>query len=147
VWVVRAGARGRFAAEFATRGVAAIGWRAVGDLRDRDRSELTAVAAELYPGKRPGTIAGMLHRFANEIVCGDWVLAPDSATRTLHAGRVTGPYLHRAAELYPHIRPVAYDQRFDRDELPPDIQQQLTSNLTVFRPSAQDDLREFLAGG
>jgi predicted Mrr-cat superfamily restriction endonuclease len=146
VWVVRAGARGRFAAEFAARDVAAIGWRAVGDLTGRDRTELAAAAAELYPGKRPGTIAGMLYRFANDVAPGDWVLMPESTTRTLHAGRVTGPYVHRPAELYPHLRAVAYDQRFDRDELPPHVQQQLTSMLTVFRPSAQDDLREFLAG-
>jgi predicted Mrr-cat superfamily restriction endonuclease len=88
----------------------------------------------------------MLYRFANEIAGGDWVLVPDAATRSIHAGRVTGAYVHSAREHYPHTRAVAYDQHFERDELPPEIQQQLTSNLTVFRPSAQDELREFLGG-
>jgi predicted Mrr-cat superfamily restriction endonuclease len=146
VWVVRAGARGRFAAEFHARGVAAIGWRDVGDLAGRSRAELTAAARELYPGRSAGTTAGMLHRFANDIRLGDWILMPETWTRSLYAGRVTGPYEHRAGERYPHVRPVAYDQRFDRDELPPHVRQQLTSMLTVFRPSSQRELREFLAG-
>jgi restriction system protein len=147
VWVVRAGRRGRFAEDFRAAGIAAIGWSAFGDLRGRDRAELAAVAREHGNERSAATTAGMLHRFAHDIAIGDWVLMPVTARRELHAGRVTGPYEHRPGARYPHVLPVAWDQLFGRDELPPHIQQQLTSMLTVFRPSAQDELREFLEGG
>jgi predicted Mrr-cat superfamily restriction endonuclease len=146
VWVVRAGRRGRFAADFHAAGTAAIGWGGFGDLAGRDRAELVAAARELGGERNAATTAGMLFRFANEIAVGDWVLMPVSARRELHAGRVTGPYEHRAGDRYPHVRPVAWEQLIHREELPPAIAQQLTSMLTVFRPSSQDDLREFLAG-
>ena len=127
-------------------GVAAIGWSAFGDLTGRERAELVAAAREQGRDRNASATAGMLFRFANEMAVGDWVVMPVSASRELHAGRVTGPYEHRARERYPHVRPVAWDQLFGREELPPHIQQQLTSMLTVFRPSAQDELREFLEG-
>jgi restriction system protein len=147
VWVVRAGRRGRFADDFREAGIAAIGWSRFGDLRGRDRAELAAVARELGNDRSAATTAGMLHRFAHDIAVGDWVLMPVTARRELHAGRVTGPYEHRDGERYPHVLPVAWDQVFGREELPPHIQQQLTSMLTVFRPRAQDELRDFLEGG
>ncbi len=146
MWVVRAGRRGRFAQDFRAAGIAAIGWAGFGDVGDRDRGAIVAAARELYGDRNAATTGGMLYRFAHEIAVGDWIVMPVSAPRELHAGRVTGPYEHRAEGRYPHVRPVAWDQLFGRDELAPHIQQQLTSMLTVFRPSAQDELREFLEG-
>jgi restriction system protein len=146
VWVVRAGRRGRFADDFRAAGVAAIGWSGFGDVSRLDRTQLVAAAHELYGERSAGTTGGMLFRFAHEIAAGDWVLMPVSARRELHAGRVTGPYEHRPGERYPHVRPVAWDQLFGREELAPHVQQQLTSMLTVFRPSSQEELREFLEG-
>jgi len=146
VWVVRAGRRGRFADDFHAAGIVAIGWSGFGDVSELDRTQLVAAARELYGERSAGTTGGMLHRFAHEIALGDWVLMPVSARRELHAGRVAGPYEHRADERYPPVRPVAWEQLFGREELAPHIQQQLTSMLTVFRPSAQEELREFLAG-
>ena len=146
MWVVRAARRGRFAADFVAAGIAAIGWSRFGDLTGLDRPQIVAIARELHGERNAATTGGMLFRFAHEIAIGDWVLMPVSARRELHAGRVTGAYEHRVVQRYPHVRPVAWDQLFGREELAPHIQQQLTSMLTVFRPSAQQDLREFLEG-
>src|SRR3954469_11107070 len=147
VWLVRAGRGGRHAAEFEQAGIAAIGWRAVGDLGNCSREEVVALVRAAYGDRRPGVAAGMLFRFASEIAVGDWVLMPESRSRSLFAGRVAGGYEHRPGARYPHVRPVSWSQRFGRDELPPELLGPLFSVLTVFRPSTQDELRAFLEGG
>ena len=90
VWLIRAGSGGRFASEFVSQGIAAIGWPEVGDLYGRDRAELTTSVSEAYEDTSVGTVAGQLYRFANEVAVGDLVVAPDSQTWELHVGRVTG---------------------------------------------------------
>src|SRR5207253_2537027 len=80
----------------------------------RSREEVVAAVRAAYDDRRPGTAAGMLYRFAAEIALGDWALMPESRTRSLFAGRVTGPYEHRPGERYPHVRAVAWTQRFGR---------------------------------
>jgi restriction system protein len=149
VWLLRAGQRGRYAADFVANGLAAIGWPAVGDLRGRDRSDLVAAVAENYGEKGAAGAAGMLWRFANEIAPGDLVLTPDGETRELHAGTVTGDYEFRPSppvEGYPNLRGVDWSRRFSRDDLPKRILYQLGSLLTLSRPSAQAELRAFLSG-
>jgi restriction system protein len=91
----------------------------------------------------------MLWRFTNEIKVGDLVLTPDPETRELHAGRITGDYEFRPdppVEGYPNVRAVEWFTNFSRDALPKRILYQLGSLLTVSQPSAQSDLRAFLAG-
>jgi predicted Mrr-cat superfamily restriction endonuclease len=146
VWVVRAGRGGRYADGFRAAGVAAIGWTRVGDLGGLDRAEVAAAVRAAYGERGAGTTAGMLHRFASEIAIGDWVLMPHAPSRSLHGGRVTGAYEHRAASRYPHVRPVAWDQQFGREELAPELLGTFSSVLTVFRPAPQEALREFLEG-
>jgi len=149
VWLLRAGRRGRYATDFEAAGITAIGWPDVGDLSGRDRGEIVAAVKHHYGDKGAAGTGGMLYRFANEIAVGDWALMPDSETREIHAGRVTGDYEYRAdppVTDYPNIRAVAWDQRFSRDELPKRILYQLGSLLTVSQPSGQSDLRSFLEG-
>lgn len=148
VWLLRAGHKGRYATDFILNGVAAIGWPAVGDLRGRERRELIAAVKEHYGEKGASGTAGMLWRFANEIVPGDLVLTPDPETRELHVGTVTGEYEFRSnppVEGYPNVRPVDWSRQFSRDDLPKRILYQLGSLLTVSQPSAQAELRAFLA--
>jgi hypothetical protein len=108
-----------------------------------------AAVKEHYGEKGASGTAGMLWRFANEIVPGDLVLTPDPETRELHVGTVTGEYEFRSnppVEGYPNVRPVDWSRRFSRDDLPKRILYQLGSLLTVSQPSAQAELRAFLAG-
>jgi restriction system protein len=150
VWLLRAGRRGRYATDFVDAGAIAIGWGAVGDLAGRDRQDLVqAVRNDYGDNKAAPGIGGMLYRFANEIQIGDWILTPDSETRELHAGRVTGGYEFRADPLvedFPHTHTVSWERVFSRDELSKRILYQLGSLLTVSKPSAQDALRAFLDG-
>jgi restriction system protein len=143
---VRAGRGGRYADDFREAGIAGIGWSRVGDLHGLDRAEVVAAVRAAYGERSAGATAGMLHRFASVIAVGDWVLMPHAPSRSLHAGRVSGPYEHRPGSRYPHVRPVAWDQRFGREELAPELLGTFSSVLTVFRPSFQDALREFLEG-
>lgn len=149
VWLLRAGHKGRYATDFILNDVAAIGWPAVGDLRGRERRELVAAVKEHYGEKGASGTAGMLWRFANEIAPGDLVLTPDPETRELHAGTVIGEYEFRPnppVEGYPNVRSVDWSRQFSRDDLPKWILYQLGSLLTVSQPSAQAELRAFLAG-
>jgi restriction system protein len=147
VWLVRAGRRGRYAADFLAQQVVAIGWPAVGDLAGRDRANLVDAVRQQYGEKGAPGIAGILFRFANQMTIGDLVLTPDSETRELHGGRVVGDYRHDSDALlpdYPNVRPVQWTKRFSRDELPKRILYQLGSLLTLSTPTSQDPLRAFL---
>lgn len=149
VWLLRAGRRGRYATDFLSNDIAAIGWPAVGDLGGRDRQEIVEAVKQHYGEKGASGTGGMLYRFANEIQPGDLVLTPDPETREIHAGRIAGPYEFWPVppiESYPNIRKVEWARQFSRDDLPKRILYQLGSLLTVSQPSAQDQLRAFLTG-
>ncbi len=149
VWLLRAGERGRYASDFVTGGVAAIGWPAVGDVKGRDRGSIIARIRSEYPDEYAAGAAGALWRFVNEIENGDVVLAPDAETRAIHVGRVTGPYEFRKpglADRFPHVRAVGWERSFNRDDLPQRVLYTLGSLGTLSRPSAQDALLDYLAG-
>ncbi len=149
IWVVRAG-RGRAPRERVCRpNCAAIGWGDVGDLSGRVRAALTRAVRDHYPEQRSaGGTAGILWRFANEMRPGDLVITPDSETRELHVGEVTGDYEHRdpaPIEAYPHVRPVAWREHFSRDLLPRRLLYTLGGLGAVFTPGPQEELREAIA--
>ncbi len=149
VWLVRAGRRGRYASDFVSRGLVAIGWPAVGDLTGRERADLVQAVRREYGDKGAPGNAGMLWRFANEMAVGDLVLTPDAETRELHAGRIVGAYRFDTGALldeYPNVRAVEWTTVFDRDELPKRILYQLGTLLTVSTPTSQEPLRAFLLG-
>ena len=91
-----------------------IGWDAIGDLSQigPDRTELKARIAFAYPDAKPGAIpvwAGVLHRFAFEMVEGDYVISPTKIDSTLKFGKVVGPYYWDAvAEFHRHRRPIEW---------------------------------------
>lgn len=149
VWLVRAGRRGRYASDFVEKKLVAIGWPDVGDVAGRSREELVAAVREHYGYKGAPGFAGMLFRFANELQPGDLVLTPDSETRELHTGRVTGGYRFDPGSGIPdcpHVRDVEWTKTFNRDELPKRILYQLGTLLTLSTPSSQEPLRAFLTG-
>jgi restriction system protein len=149
VWLIRAGSRGRYAADFVEHGLVAIGWEAVGSAAGRERANLLAAVRSAYGDKGAPGIAGMLYRFANDVRLDDFVITPDSETRELHIGRVRGDYEFQPngpIVHYPHTRHVGWTLAFSRDELPKRILYQLGSLLTVSTPSSQDQLLGYLVG-
>lgn len=115
-----------------------IGWDEIGDLSlvDATRDSFRNAVAAVYPDKQASndSTAGTLYRFVHELHEGDIVVSPNRADRTLRIGRVTGPYDHRATDMYSHWRPVHWlIPRISRDEFSEAAQNELSSATTLFR--------------
>ena len=117
VWGIHAGRTGDADKLFLDTNVIAVGWHQIGDLAKlsatRDAFKEAVVAA--YPHKKPGAIpnnAGQLFRFVYEMKVGDIVCYPCKADRSIHIGRITGPYFFRSdlEPGYPNRRPVKWQK-------------------------------------
>ena len=73
-------------------GLVGIGWRAVGDLRDLDRSAIWEKVNENYPERPAGLVTAMLDDFANQMQIGDIVQTRNPNERRVLLGRITGDY-------------------------------------------------------
>ena len=95
-------------------GFISIGWDELGDLtilpRDRDALKLRLAAA--YPDAKPRAIAvwaGVLSRFTDEILIGDYVISPNKLERTLNFGEVTSDfYVEPASTVHRNRRRVKW---------------------------------------
>lgn len=128
----------------------AIGWDALGDLSTLppSRDAFKARYVQAYPGEKPGAVpvkAGILYRFAREMQAGDIVVYPSKADRTIHVGRITGPYEYRQASggEYPHRRSVAWLAAVPRAQISQPALYEIGSAITLFQISNNAD--EFLA--
>ena len=76
------------------QGYVAIGWTALGDLRQyADREDFKAALAKYYPEKKEGSRpvdAGVLFRFSTEMKVGDFVIYPSKHDRMVNIGRFSG---------------------------------------------------------
>jgi restriction system protein len=147
--VVRAGKGGRYASEFEELGLIGIGFEPVASVEGMDHDDLFDHVRGLI-GSKGGGVAGQIHRFANAMKVGDLVAVPDGGTRELLYGKVASNYEYRAVAPvahYRHVRTVSWLGRRNRDELPDRVLFSLGSLLTVFRPSSQEPLAEFLLSG
>lgn len=149
VWVVRADG-GEETQNCVDGGFTGIGWKEIGDLSDAaDRAAIAeryaAVADEKEGSVARGQVVGNLSRFLLEMKQGDWVITPESKSRWLRYGEVTGSYHHAPGSTdgcrYHHRRDVRWDPKpLDRSELPLLAQESLRSALTVYTPSSSGDL-------
>ena len=122
VWLVRAGEGGRAFPACLAAGVVALRYAAVGDAR-------LPVTVDLSPRHR-----SMLDAFVDAVAVGDTVLTPESRTRLVHVGRVTGPYRFADPSPVPgfrHLRPVSWHDAIPRDALPPDRRRTLDRQQTL----------------
>jgi restriction system protein len=93
-------------------GIVTIGWDEVGDLSQlgQDREAIKAKVAAAFPHGKPGAIpvwAGVLYRFAYEILVGDIIIYPYKPDSTLFFGKVSGDYEYdAAAEFHRNRRKV-----------------------------------------
>jgi len=134
----------------------AIGWGEVGDLRQLgpDREVIKARIAATYPDVKKGSIpvtAGILYRFAFEIEVGDLIIYPYKPDRTIHFGRVTGPYFFDAS-VGMENHPNRHDVDWFRPSVPrPTFSQGALSEIsawtTLFKVANHaDEFESFLSG-
>lgn len=136
VWVVRAGERARFVAEFAGEGYVAVGFREVAseDLRGLDEAVVRQRAAD----PRQRNAAAQLVAFAYRMDVDDLVVTPRlPMVRDYLVGRL-GPYEHDPADppAGPHRRRVRWLGTFARSQLSSEATNTLGAIQTVFRPTA-----------
>ena len=150
--MVRAGEGGYIVDEFA-KGLVAVGWQEVGELRDKSQRDLRLRLAEAYPTSKPGAhqnAASVLGRFGREIQIGDPVVTYDPVRREYLLGEITGEYRYEPDHVkdHPHLRSVVWRERASRDLLSVESRNSLGSTLTLFAVSEEtlQDLRAAAAG-
>jgi restriction system protein len=131
------------------QGYVAIGWTALGDLRQYPNREALKAALELhYPDKKAGSRpvdAGILFRFSNEMKAGDIVVYPSKHDRMVNIGRFTGTFDHKADDPddYPNRRQVEWLGHFPRNDFSQSALNEIGAFITVFL--IQGNRGEFLS--
>jgi restriction system protein len=148
VWMIRAGQGGYLLNEFA-KGLVAIGWSQLGDLRTATTKEqLKTLCRQAYPKDKPGRVVGaasVIHKFRNIIQIGDGVVTYDPSTREYLVGEITSDYRYEPGLIpgHPNIRDVNWSSRVSRDALEAGTRNSFGSTLTLFAisPEAWDDVQ------
>jgi restriction system protein len=137
-WGIHAGEGGEADSLFLEKKVIAVGWSKFPDL---SKYKTCDEIKKIYPQydsetrkKAIGINSGQLHRFANEMQVGDYVIYPQKRTKHLIIGRITGDYHYspNISEKYPHTREVEWVGRFSRYDFPIELQSSISSKLTLF---------------
>jgi len=138
-WMVRAGQGSRYFENFRDEKIVAIGWRAVGDLKQFEtRKKLAERVKSVYPDyteQMAMVAAGQLYRFANEIKIGDRIVTYDGRARSYLGGIVMGECVHQPnqeIEGLTNRRDVRWEIERSRDDLGPSAQYSLGAILTLF---------------
>lgn len=130
------------------QGYVAIGWTALGDLRQySDRDALKSALAKYYPDKKDGSRpvdAGVLFRFTHEMKPGDVVIYPSKHDRMVNIGRFSGDYQYVANDPddYPNHRAVEWLGHFPRNDFTQSALNEIGSAITLFR--VRENVSEFL---
>jgi restriction system protein len=154
MWMVRSASGGRLADEFREKGVVAIGWGDVGDLKQcTDKQEILDKVVQCWPdwpsGKQQSS-ASQLYRFRDKLKSGDRVVTYDSSRRIYHVGTIKGDYKHEPGVVPPfeNIHEVAWEATIERDDLSASTRNSLGATLTLFKipQSAASEIEQLLKG-
>lgn len=140
-WMVRAGDNNELIDTYLEKGIASIGWPALGDpQRFNSKEEMIQYANEKYEERKPATRLSQmsqLWRFINEIEVGDSILSYSKEKRDYIIGTVTKTHyfdINKGNINYPnHISVDWKEERISRDQLSPSSRNTLGSTLTIFR--------------
>jgi restriction system protein len=139
-WMVRAGQGSRYFENFRDEKIVAIGWKAVGELKQfQTRKKLAERVKAVYPDyteQMAMVAAGQLYRFANEIKIGDRIVTYDGRARSYLCGLVVGECVHepnQEIEGLTNRREVRWDTERSRDDLSEPAQNSLGAILTLFQ--------------
>ncbi|MCC2095560.1 MAG: restriction endonuclease [Hyphomicrobiales bacterium] len=141
IWAVRAGSADEADAIFSQQDQIAISSAGldddIGDLPPVRGAfkELLAQSSRLAETASLPVYAGQLYRFVHEVRIGDRVIYPRKHDRTLHWGKVTGPYLYNGdgPAGFAHRRPVEWLGHASRDEFSPGALYELGAAMSFFR--------------
>lgn len=109
IWLLAPGPNACLWSEFREKGIAAIGWNYLGDLKDYNSKEAIeqAIIQEEQPKQRPLTKALANWQFAREIQPGDWIIAKKGRSEILGYGIVTSGYYYDSnQDEYHHLMDV-----------------------------------------
>ena len=153
VWVVRGGNNGEIEGAALERGLALIGWPAVGDLTDvSSKDTMRGLLQQSYPNSPNGRIinhATSLWYFRADIEVGDLIVMPRKGQKTIVVGEVLGEYEYRPEfEKYPNVRKVKWiGPEVGTDSLAPDLWEAVTRpvrTVSKLRKDRENLLRDIL---
>lgn len=141
IWAVRAGSADEADSIFSEQGHIAISSTAldndIGGLPPVRGAfkDMLAQTSDMESAASLPAYAGQAYRFVHEVRIGDRVIYPRKHDRTLHWGKVTGPYLYDSEGLagFAHRRPVEWIAQASRDEFSPGALYELGAALSLFR--------------
>ena len=113
-WTFSAGEGGECWPEFLEKGIIAIDWRGMPDLREfQSQEDIRKKLIELFPGGSSKTNdAKACWQFANDMKPGDIILAKQGVRTLLGIGRVTGDYVFDPSRVsYRHTRTVEWSSK------------------------------------
>lgn len=138
-WMIRAGDFNELIEDFEKKGVVAVGWHQMGNLKNiRTRDEMKDIYRTAYPeysDARVNVNSGQIFRFVNEINEGDYVLTYNKSNREYIIGKIASSYIYDKrliSDGYPHVRKVKWDKRILRDDFSSTVKNSLGSALTIF---------------
>lgn len=111
VWLIAPGEGGRLWEQWKRDGIAAIGWEALGDLRQYETLDQldAAIRALRGDGKNPHHDVRCCWDFSREMREGDLVFAKRGRKKVIAAGRVRSDYRHEPERgEYHHVRTVEW---------------------------------------
>lgn len=154
MWMVRAAAGGELADAFKSKGIVAIGWNDIGDLRNfRDKAQILSAVQESWSDWSYGRVmnsASQLIRFRDKLSVGDRVITYNSSLRVYYVGTIKGQYRHSHTTLppYENTRAVKWEGEVDRDKLSVSARNRLGSTLTLFEVPAlvAEEIEKILKG-
>lgn len=122
IWGIHAGVGGEADSFVLGKNLIVMGWPAFGDLsRFKTREEFKKHYKTAYPNDKPGAIplnAGQLYRFVHEAKEGDLIVYPSKHSRTIHIGKIIGPYQYQTQlnQRYPNHRKVEWLKEIPRTQ-------------------------------
>lgn len=120
IWGIHAGVQGEADSFVLKNNQIVLGWPKFGDLsKFKTREEFKKHYKVTYPDDKPGAIplnAGQLYRFVHEANEDDLVVYPSKHSRTIHIGKVVGPYKYQPQlnSRYPNHRKVEWIKEIPR---------------------------------
>lgn len=153
MWMVRAGERAFLINEFIDKGLVAIGWNDLKDLKRFENTDsLKKALRDTYPEYKDGTInmnAGQIFRFLKEFKIGEYVITYNPSERMYWIGEISSDYFMSEDTIeYYHQRKVTWKGQVNRDDLSVSTKNSLGSIATIFEVSAdaREELLSVLSG-